>query len=123
MALHSMRSNDVNHAFVLGRNREFRGLIDLDAANNALRGGVTEFKGLDGMDMPSVTSDTLVEDLVNLAAEYEHPIPVVDEKGRLLGEVHRAAVLTSIGSAVTENGAEGEDEPQAAGAASEAEQS
>ena len=33
VALHSMRSNDVNHAFVLGRNREFRGLIDLDAAN------------------------------------------------------------------------------------------
>ena len=73
------------------------------------------------MDMPSVTSDTLVEDLVNLAAEYEHPIPVVDEKGRLLGEVHRAAVLTSIGSVVTENGAEETDEQQTAGAASEAE--
>ena len=73
------------------------------------------------MDMPSVTSDTLVEDLVSLAAEYEHPIPVVDENGRLLGEVHRAAVLTSIGSPITENGSEEEDEPQTAGAASEAE--
>ena len=121
VALHSMRSNDVNHAFVLGRNREFRGLIDLDAANDALRGGVTAFEGMDGMDMPSVTSDTLVEDLVNLAAEYEHPIPVVDEKGRLLGEVHRAAVLTSIGSVVTENGAEERNEPQTAGASTEAE--
>ncbi len=121
VALHSMRSNDVNHAFVVGRNREFRGLVDLDAANSAFRGGVTTFKDLDGMDMPSVTSDTLVEDLVNLAAEYEHPIPVVDEKGRLLGEVHRAAVLTSIGSVVTENGAEETDEQQTAGAASEAE--
>jgi CBS-domain-containing membrane protein len=43
-----------------------------------------------------VTPETLVEELVPLSAEYDGPIAVVDEQGHLLGEVHRAAVLTSL---------------------------
>ena len=31
-----------------------------------------------------------------MAAETEHPIAVVDEAGRLVGEVHRGALLTGM---------------------------
>ena len=41
-------------------------------------------------------NNALLEELVPLTAEYEAPIAVVDEQGRLRGEIDRAAVLISM---------------------------
>ena len=100
VAMHAMQSNDVDHAFILGQNRELRGFLSLDQAAAALRRGETILENAITAECPKVTADTVVEDLVPLAAEYEMPIAVVDERNRLLGEVHRSAVLTSIATGV-----------------------
>ncbi len=104
VAMHVMQTNDVDQAFVLGHNRELRGHLTLDDAAKALRRGDTTLRDVVDAECPRVSPDTLVEDLVPLAAEHDRPIAVVDERGRLLGEIHRAAVLTSIvaGTGVTE---------------------
>ena len=107
VAMHAMQSNDVDHAFILGQNRELRGFLLLNQVISALQRGETTLKNVITTDCPKVAADTVVEDLVPLAAEYEIPIAVVDERNRLLGEVHRTAVLTSIATGVNEtNGPE-----------------
>jgi glycine betaine/proline transport system ATP-binding protein len=96
VALHVMQNNDVDHAFVLGRGRKLLGHLTLDEAAKALEHGTTTLQDGGNADWPRVTPETLVEELVPLSAEYDGPIAVVDEEGHLLGEVHRAAVLTSL---------------------------
>ena len=107
VAMHVMQANDVEHAFVLGRNRELRGYLTVDDAAEALRQKAATLQGKVNTNCPKVAPDTVIEQLVSLAAEYECPIAVVDEQDRLLGEIHRAAVLTSIAttSKTPENGA------------------
>ena len=96
VAMHVMKTNDVDHAFVVGQNRVLRGYLTLDDAAEAMQRGVATLKDAGNSECPQVAPDTLVEDLVPLAAEHDCPIAVVDEQGRLLGEIHRAAVLTSL---------------------------
>jgi glycine betaine/proline transport system ATP-binding protein len=96
VAMHVMQSNDVDHAFVLGHGRKLLGHLTLDESAEALRQGATSLGNVVNTDWPKVAPETLVEELVPLSAEYDDPIAVVDERGCLLGEIHRAAVLTSM---------------------------
>ena len=40
--------------------------------------------------------DTLIENLISMAAQSERPIAVTDDEGRLLGEIHRGALLAGM---------------------------
>ncbi|MCI0821010.1 MAG: ATP-binding cassette domain-containing protein, partial [Chloroflexi bacterium] len=95
-AVHVMESNDSDHAFVLGHNRELVGDLSLQEATEALERGATTMQDAVDTDCPRVAPTTLVEELVPLSAQYEGPIAVVDEQGCLQGEVHRTAVLSSM---------------------------
>ena len=52
--------------------------------------------------MITADPDAYIEDLIPMAAQTEHPIAVVNEEGRLLGEVHRGALLTGMSDEATE---------------------
>jgi glycine betaine/proline transport system ATP-binding protein len=100
-----IESNAGAHAFILGHDQELLGHLTLDEAARALERGVT-LGDVVNRDGPRVAPRTLVEELVPLAAEHDGPIAVVDEGGRLMGEVHRAAILSSmaVSVAVKQNG-------------------
>ena len=100
VAMQIMQNNDVDHAFVLGHNREFVGHLTLDEAAQVLRRGATSLRDIVNTEWPRVAPTTLVEELVPLSAEYDAPLAVVDEQGHLLGEVHRAAVLNSMAASI-----------------------
>ena len=95
-AMDVMQSNDVDHAFVLGDNRELVGYLSLKEAADALEQGATTVRDAVNTDCPRVAPATLVEELASFSAQYDGPIAVVDEQGFLQGEIHRAAVLTSM---------------------------
>ena len=95
-AVHVMESNNTDHVFVLGHNRELVGDLSLHEATEALERGATTMSGAMDTDCPRVAPATLVEELAPLSAQYDHPIAVVDEQGCLQGEVHRSAVLSSM---------------------------
>ena len=44
----------------------------------------------------TASPDAYIEEIIPMAAQTEHPIAVVDEQGRLLGEIHRGALLTGM---------------------------
>lgn len=103
-----MESNAVAHAFVLGHDQELLGHLTLDEAAQALERGATLGDSVN-KDWPRVAPDTLVEDLVPISAKHDGPIPVVDEQGHLLGEIHQAAVLTCIAVGAPEQSGDSPD--------------
>jgi CBS domain-containing protein len=59
----------------------------------------------------SVDPDTYLREVVPIAAETEHPIPVVDDGGQVVGEVDRTALLSGISEGgMSGNGAGSEQE-------------
>ena len=93
-ALHLLRSNHLDYAFVVGRHNNLFGLVTRDQ----LKKNLTEksLKQIIHTDLPSCGPDTLVEDLLPIATSSPYPIPVLDENGKFLGEIHNDMILDSM---------------------------
>ena len=101
-ALRVMRSADLDAAFALGHGNVLRGILTEDLAARLARQGVEKLEGV-GLE-PAMTAapESFIEEIIPMAAETEHPIAVVNEEGRLLGEIHRGALLAEIADTDTE---------------------
>ena len=102
-ALHAMRSSDTDVLFVLGRDNILQGILTEDQAGRLARQKVESLRGLELGEVMTADPDAYIEDLIPMAASTEHPIAVVNEDGRLLGEVHRGALLTGMYDAETDD--------------------
>ena len=101
-ALHAMRSGDTDVLFVLGRDNVLKGILTEDHAAALARKKVETLRDIElDEGLCFADPDAYIEDLIPLAAQTEHPIAVVNEEGRLLGEVHRGALLTGMSEAET----------------------
>ena len=95
-ALRVMRSADLDIAFVLGHGRVLRGILTEDMAAKLTRQGVEKLEGVSLEPVMTTAPETFIEEIIPMAAETEHPIAVVDAEGKLLGEIHRGALLAGI---------------------------
>ncbi len=95
-ALHAMRSGDTDVLLVLDRSRVLKGVLTEDEAGRLARQKVETLRDVELGEVLTASPDAYIEELIPLAASTEHPIAVVDEDGRLLGEVHRSALLTGM---------------------------
>ena len=95
-ALRVMRSADLDIAFVLGHGRILRGILTEDLAAKLTRQGVEKLEGVSLEPVMTTSPETFIEEIIPMAAETEHPIAVVDDEGKLLGEIHRGALLAGI---------------------------
>lgn len=101
-ALHAMRSSDTDALLVLDRNKVLKGILTEDHAGKLARQKVESLRGLDLDEVMTTHPDSYIEELIPMAASTEHPIAVVNEDGRLLGEVHRGALLTGMSEEAAE---------------------
>lgn len=102
-ALHTMRSYDTDVLLVLGQNSILKGIITEDEAGNLARRKVESLRDVQLSEVMTSNPDAYIEELIPMAASTEHPIAVVNEEGRLLGEVHRGALLTGMSDDSTED--------------------
>jgi glycine betaine/proline transport system ATP-binding protein len=94
-ALKQMREQGVSSAFVVGEKMRYIGLLTLDAAIK-IKSGESTFDEALIKGLPSTSADTQIAELMPIAAEAKYPIAVVDQDGRLLGIVTKAAILASL---------------------------
>lgn len=92
-AAHRMQEAEVEIAFVVDREERYVGALRFRDALEAGQRGLPAVKDLLLGDLPLIRPDTPVEELLPLVLDRSHPLPVVDKAGRLVGELHRAAVL------------------------------
>ena len=94
-ALKQMRENGVSSVYVVGEKMRLAGILTLDGAMK-VRAGELSFQDAIITELPTTAPDTLISDLIPVAAETPFPIAVVTPENRLLGIVTKAAVLASL---------------------------
>lgn len=95
VALQEMKSNSVSSAYVVDDHLKLRGIINLKAAVEAIE---TKQSLADAMvtDMVIVDQETLISDLVPVAAHSPYPIAIKDDQDRLCGIVTKVAILSHL---------------------------
>ena len=98
-ALHTIGQSDGDVAWVVDRQERYIGLLSISSTEQALRSGVKRMdEGWEYVDrnyLP-VSPATTFDALIPIAMSSDFPIPVVDDRKVLVGEVHRSALAEAL---------------------------
>lgn len=93
-----MQSQDSLVAFVCDEGGKFSGLCFLEQVEEAAStNSSSSIKSLIDNQCATVSSQTMLADLIPLTAAAEIPVPVVSKSNRLLGVIDRATVILAFG--------------------------
>ena len=95
-ALHLLRTAKKDHAPLVTRARKLLGLVTVKRLAELIEKKSAAIREAIEPDIPSCTPDMLMEDLFCLAVATEYPIPVIDDGGKLVGEVDNNTILSSM---------------------------
>lgn len=95
VALQFMRERGISNLFVVDRSQTLIGVISAEEAIDAIRENKT-LLDIVNRDAPSVSPQTLLNDLFEICSSSKFPVAVVNEDKRLLGVVVRGAVLGAL---------------------------
>ncbi|MYL23205.1 quaternary amine ABC transporter ATP-binding protein [Vreelandella massiliensis] len=98
-ALRKMRDNSIDSIYVTDRDRKLMGLLEVDAASQAIEAGAESITDYLTQDFRRVAPDEPLHNLFAMFSEKSFPIAVVDEEQRLLGVVVKGAVLDELARA------------------------
>ncbi|WP_343252682.1 betaine/proline/choline family ABC transporter ATP-binding protein [Ligaoa zhengdingensis] len=94
-AIREMRANGTSTAYVVGERMKLRGIVTIDGAIRANREGLP-LADVYVQDVLTTQRDTLISDILPVAAEAKYPIAVLEDDGSLQGIVTKASVLSSL---------------------------
>jgi len=95
-ALYILTTAKLDNAFLVNRAGKLLGLVTAERLKELIQKNSTEIADALEPDLPTCTPDTVVEDLFPLAASTLYPVPVVDDQGKLNGEIHTSTILVSM---------------------------
>ncbi len=98
-ALHTIGQSDGDVAWVVDRQERYIGLLSISSTEQALRAGVKRMdEGWEYVDRSylPVSPATTFDALIPIAMSSDFPIPVVDDRKVLVGEVHRSALAEAL---------------------------
>ncbi|MFC1961699.1 glycine betaine/L-proline ABC transporter ATP-binding protein [Chloroflexota bacterium] len=107
-AMHLLRSNQLEEAFIVSRNGKLMGLVTISRLIDLFRQKETSLQTALEPDFHTTVEDTVMEDLFPLAASTIYPIAVVDDKGKFLGQISTATIMVSMIRQTAERTAETE---------------
>ena len=103
-ALHTIGESDGDVAWVVNGRAQYAGLLSIASAERALRAGVKRFdEAWDYVDRTylPVSPATTFDSLIPIAMSSDFPIPVVDDRNTLVGEIHRSALAEALAETST----------------------
>jgi glycine betaine/proline transport system ATP-binding protein len=96
-ASHLLKTAKVDSAFVIARDRTLRGRVSAKDLLKIIQAGQSgSIQEILETDLTTCTPDALVEELFSLAVTTDYHVPVIDENGRLIGEVSNRTILSSM---------------------------
>ena len=98
-ALHTIGQSDGDAAWIVDRDERYVGLLTITNAQRALRAGVVRLdQAWEYVDREyaALTPSTTFDQLISIAMGSDHPIPIVDDRSVLVGEVHRSALAEAL---------------------------
>lgn len=94
-AIREMRKNALSTVYVVDDDLRMEGVLTISEAIRAVREGLAVGEVMD-RKFKTTTEDTLVADILPIAAETLYPIAVTDSENHLRGLVTKASVLSSL---------------------------
>jgi glycine betaine/proline transport system ATP-binding protein len=85
-----------DHAFVLTKHRKLVGVVNQERLRDLERKGTSSLKGDLINHLPTCTPDMLLEEIFPLATSSHFSIPVLDENGKFLGNIHNRTIIESM---------------------------
>ncbi|NMR20785.1 glycine betaine/L-proline ABC transporter ATP-binding protein [Cellulomonas fimi] len=109
VALRQMREAQTSAAYVVDRDRTLRGVVRDEDLVTAVRVGGSALVDLTRDEVTPVSVDAPLADLFAPAAETPLPVPVVDDRGRLVGVIPRVTLLEAMASPPAEQAGRADD--------------
>jgi glycine betaine/proline transport system ATP-binding protein len=102
-ALRVMQDLQTSSVFVVGEGRTFLGVVlDRDVMRLVKRSQTDLAPIVQKVD--AVTGETALAELIEASVESSLPVPVVDDKNRLIGVIPRVTLLSALGNIPTNTG-------------------
>ncbi len=95
-AMHLMRTNNLDEVFVVSRRSKLIGLVTLKRLVELSRRKGHPLEEALEPDMITCRQDTVMEDIFPLAVSTIYPIAVVDDDGKLVGEISTRTLMFSM---------------------------
>ncbi len=95
-ALEAMRDNQAGAAYIVGDGDILKGILTQNQVTDLANQRIEVLKAAQTEGLATTSPATFIESIIPLAAETERYIAVVDEEGRLLGEIDRRALLAGM---------------------------
>ncbi len=95
VAIRAMKDDDYESAFVVDKDRKVRGYVTISDAAALMKKGVKSIESI-VLDLPTVTEDAVLDDLIADIIDSKHPLGVVNANGKLIGAVSKTAILAGI---------------------------
>jgi len=105
IALHAMQEKEVEYAFVVDSKSYLKGAITLDEIRQAIKQNAARLDEVVEESPLQVGPDQPIEEVIPLAASSGNSVAVVDEDGKLIGEVPHVALLEGMSGKENNNGA------------------
>ncbi len=97
-ALHTMDNSSHEALFLVARDSTLRGILTEEQARTFASQGLKSLASVNLTPAQTAGPETPIEEIIPLAARSRHPIAVVSDDGKLLGEIRRGTLLTGISS-------------------------
>jgi glycine betaine/proline transport system ATP-binding protein len=94
-AFNEMKRNGVSSIYVVGDRMKLEGIITLEGLLK-MRQENLSIKDIIVREIPATSQETLISDILPVAAEAKYPIAVLNRDGALEGILTKAAVLASL---------------------------
>jgi glycine betaine/proline transport system ATP-binding protein len=95
-ALHLLKTSKRDHGFLVTRGRKYLGLVSASSLSKLIKDNGKSTSQAIEPDIATCTDSTLLEDLFPLAVTTRFPIPVVDDQGKLIGEIENETIISSM---------------------------
>ena len=95
-ALAAMQNKSAEAAYVVGDGHILKGILTQDQVASLANQRIKPLEMAQTDALATTSPETFIEEIIPLAAETERYIAVVDSEGRLLGEIHRRALLAGM---------------------------
>jgi len=96
VALHLLKNTKSDHGLLVSRGRKYLGLVTETGLAKLIKDSINSTREAAETDIATCTPDMLLEDLFCLAVATRYPIPVIDENGKLVGEIDNETIIGSM---------------------------
>lgn len=95
VALERMREEGLSGIYIVDSNRNLKGYIKAEEAAQAIKKDISDLQEVLNPDVPTVTTDKPMEEIIDMVHDTQIPIAVVDNK-KLAGIIIRGSVLAAL---------------------------